>query len=355
MHWNFTRHLNSFLLVFIFVSSLVWGQRGKNYEVLSVAFYNVENLFDTQNDPNTRDDDRTPEGRDRWTEDLYRKKVKNIAKVLSEIGKETTGKPPVVIGLCEVENREVIEDLINTAVLKPYNYGVVHVDSPDERGIDVALIYQKNHFLPISFTSHALKLFDKEKGTRDYTRDQLLVYGLLEKEPLHIMIHHWPSRNGGQQRSEPNRLKAAALNKHVVDSILRQNPKSNIINMGDFNDGPSNKSLSEVLKTSDDKRTVFKKNLLYDPFRIYHKKGMGTYCYRGNWNVLDQIHVSGGLLKTKKREWQFWKAGIFNKAYLVNKEGRYKGYPFRSFAGGRFLGGYSDHFPVYAYLIREAD
>lgn len=339
-------------LFLLFVSTFVFGQGNKNYEVLTVAFYNVENLFDTLNDPNTKDDARTPEGRDRWTEDIYALKVKNTAKVLAEIGRETTNQPPAVIGLCEVENRQVIVDVLNDPLLKPYNYGIVHIDSPDERGIDVALIYQKKHFLPISFKNHALRLFDKD-GTRDYTRDQLLVYGMLEKEPVYVLVHHWPSRSGGQKRSEPNRIDAAALNKKLVDSVLQQNPKAKIINMGDFNDDPTNTSVADVLQTTDKKRKALKNKLLYTPMMAFYKQGIGTYCYRGNWNVLDQIHVSGGLLKDKKNGWKFWKAGIYNKPYLINKEGRYKGYPFRSFAGGRFLSGYSDHFAVYAYLIRE--
>ena len=340
--------------VYFFFTAFVWGQNGKNYEVISVAFYNVENLFDTLNDPLTRDDDRTPEGRDRWTEAIYQQKVKNMAKVLSEIGQEMTQQPPAVIGLCEVENRGVIEALLKDPLLKPYNYGIVHFDSPDERGIDVALIYQKKHFLPLRFKNHALRLYNK-KGARKYTRDQLLVYGLLKEEPVYFLVHHWPSRSGGQKRSEPNRIKAAALNKKVVDSVLGINPNANIINMGDFNDDPTNKSLAEVLKTTHKKRRVYKNKLLYNPMMAFYKQGVGTACHRDTWNVLDQIHVSGGLLKASPHEWQFWKAGIFSKPYLINKEGPYKGYPFRSFAGGRFLGGYSDHFPVYAYLIREAD
>lgn len=348
------RYFKRVVLLFVFASSLVWGQSNKNYEVLSVAFYNVENLFDTLNDPYTRDDDRTPEGRDRWTEAIYQKKVRNMARVLSEIGRDTTQKPPAVIGLCEVENRRVIEDLLNGPALKPYNYGVVHFDSPDERGIDVALIYQKKHFLPVTFKKHALRLYNK-KGVRDYTRDQLLVYGLLEKEPVYFMVHHWPSRSGGQKRSEPYRLKAAALNKKIVDSILRQNPAANIVNMGDFNDNPTNKSIAEVLKATTKKRKVFKNKVLYNPMMTFYKQGVGTACHRDTWSVIDQIHVSAGLLKAGNTEWKFWKAGIYNKPFLITKKGRYKGYPFRSFSGGRFLGGYSDHFPVYAYLIREAD
>ena len=344
-----------FLLLYYCCVSIAWGQvKDTTYEVLTVAFYNVENLFDTLNDPNTKDDDRTPEGRDRWTEDIYALKVKNTAKVLAEIGRETTNQPPAVIGLCEVENRQVIVDVLNDPQLKPYNYGIVHVDSPDERGIDVALIYQKKYFLPIAFKNHALRLYEKD-GTRNYTRDQLLVYGMMAKEPIYFLVHHWPSRSGGQKRSEPNRIDAAALNKKLVDSVLRQNPTAKIVSMGDFNDDPVNKSIADVLQATDNKRRVFKNKVLYNPMMAFYKKGIGTSCHRDTWHVLDQIHVSGGLLKTKKNGWQFWKAGIYNKPYLINKEGRYKGYPFRSFTSGRFTGGYSDHFPVYAYLIREVD
>lgn len=323
------------------------------YEVATVAFYNVENLFDTLDNPHTRDDSRTPTGRDRWTVDVYQKKVVNTANVLAQIGRDVAQKPPVVIGLCEVENRLVVEDVISSTALKPFDYGIIHFDSPDERGIDVALIYQKNHFLPLAFKNHTLRLYDDD-GERDYTRDQLLVYGLLEKEPFYFLVNHWPSRSGGQKRSEPNRMDAAALNKKLVDSILHENPSAKIINMGDFNDDPINKSLVEVLEATAKKNRAVKNNTLYNPMMTFYKQGVGTSSHRDTWHVLDQIHVSGGLLNTTPSAWRFWKAGIYNKPYLINKEGRFKGYPFRSFSNGRFTGGYSDHFPVYAYLLRQA-
>lgn len=333
--------------------AIAWGQeKNTAYEVVSVAFYNLENLFDTLNDPKTNDDSRTPEGRDRWTVEVYEKKVANMAAVLAQIGTEITHQPPVVIGLCEVENRQVVKDLISSPVLKPFDYGIIHYDSPDERGIDVTLIYQKKHFLPLSFKRHALRLYDKN-GERDFTRDQLLVYGLLEKDPLYFLVHHWPSRSGGQKRSEPNRMDAAALNKRVVDSVLQKQPTAKIINMGDFNDDPTNKSLLEVLKASSKKKEAIREKRLYNPMTAFYKRGIGTSCHRDTWHVLDQIQLSPGLLENDKSEWQFWKAGIYNKPFLITKTGRYKGYPFRSFTGGRFTGGYSDHFPVYAYLIRE--
>ena len=339
-----------FLLFFVGACFIFCQQNDKKYEVLSVAFYNVENLFDTLNNPNTRDDDRTPTGRDRWTKAVYHKKVVNVAQVLATIGRETANHPPAIIGLCEVENRQVVQDVIESAALKPFDYGIIHFDSPDERGIDVALIYQKNRFLPLSFKNYGLRLYDAD-GERDYTRDQLLVHGLLEKEPFYFIVNHWPSRSGVQNRSEPARLEAAALNKKIADSILHQNPAAKIINMGDFNDDPTNKSIAEVFKAVGKKNMALKKNNFYNPMYSFYKKGLGTSSYRDRWHVLDQMHVSAGLLK--KKGWRFWKAGIYNKPFLIKKTGPYKGYPFRSFSSGRFTGGYSDHFPVYAYLIRE--
>lgn len=350
------RYLRFYLVCFSCCWAVfVWGQdKTARYEVLTVAFYNVENLFDTHNDPNTRDDDRTPEGRDRWTEDLYQKKVANIAFVLAQIGRETTQEAPAIIGLCEVENRAVLEDLVQEPALRPYDYGIILMDSPDERGIDVALLYQKKRFLPIAFKNYELRLY-RENGERDFTRDHLLVHGLLEKEPMYFIVNHWPSRSGGQKRSEPGREKAAALTKKLADSILEQHPKAKLINMGDFNDDPVDKSLAEVLQATDNKKLAIRKKRLFNPMMAFYSQGVGTSCYRGTWNVLDQMHISAGLLRKKSDGWQFWKAGIYNKPFLINQEGRYKGYPYRSFAGGRFLGGYSDHFPVYSYLVRNVN
>lgn len=339
----------SFLLITGLLSAQAPGK--KTFNIHTVAFYNVENLFDTINDPKTFDDDRTPKGRDRWTAKIYQKKVSSMAKVIAGIGKQISQSSPTLVGLCEVENRKVVEDLIADPQLVSSNYGIVHIDSPDERGIDVALLFKKNHFVPTSYYNHPLYLYN-DNGKRDYTRDQLLVTGLLDGEEIHLIVNHWPSRSGGQARSEPKRIKAAELNKKIIDSLLKQNRKAKIIDMGDFNDTPSNKSLKETLQTVA-KRNRTKTKQMFNPMESMEKKGLGTSAYRDSWFLLDQIFVSGSLLKKSPSSWYFWKAGIYNPPFLFNQKGRYKGYPFRSFAG-TYLNGYSDHFPVYIYLLREA-
>ena len=345
------KHFYRFL-PFLFFTGLLIAQppAKKSFNIHTVAFYNVENLFDTINDPNTFDDDRTPKGRDRWTTKIYNKKVSSMAKVIAGIGKEATQSSPTLVGLSEVENRKVVEDLIADPQLRASNYGIVHFDSPDERGIDVALLFKKNHFVPTSFYNHPLYLYN-DNGKRDYTRDQLLVTGFLDGEEIHIIVNHWPSRSGGQARSEPKRIKAAELNKKIIDSLLKQNRKAKIIDMGDFNDTPSDASIKKTLQTAADRKKT-KRKQLYNPMEAMEKKGLGTSAYRDSWFLLDQIFVSGSLLQKNPSSWYFWKAGIYNPSYLINSKGRYKGYPYRSFAGS-YLGGYSDHFPVYVYLLRE--
>ena len=325
----------------------------KNIEVLTVAFYNVENLFDTINDTTIRDE-ASPimEMNENVRSSVYEKKLNNISAVIADIGRDLTKRPPVIVGLCEVENRKVVEDLVKTEILKNYNYGIIHFDSPDERGIDVSLIYQQLFFTPKNLKSYSLKLYDSD-GDRDFTRDQLLVNGDLLGEEINFLVHHWPSRSGGQKTSEPKRIEAAKLNKKIIDSLINLDYNSKIINMGDFNDDPVNRSISQILDVKQKIMSSNFSNYMYNTMSPFFKNGIGTSAYRNNWNVLDQIHVSSSLLNKENKGWLFWKANIFNKPFLINKEGRYKGYPFRSFAGGKFLGGYSDHFPVYLYLFRE--
>lgn len=343
----------SFLFTIFFISStFLIGQSDskKNFLVNTIAFYNVENLFDTINDPKTWDDDRTPKGRDRWTSVIYEKKLKNIAKVIAEIGFDLTNQAPSVIGLCEIENRRVLEDLIKTESLIKENYQIIHYDSPDERGIDVAMLFKQNRFNVSSSKTYPLYLKRKD-GSRDYTRDHLLVSGFLDKDPIHFIINHWPSRSGGQMRSEPSRILAGKLNKKIIDSILQSNPKANIISMGDFNDNPSDKSIKPILNTIF-KKSKIKEGQLFNPMEELYRKGYGSYRYRDKWDMIDQFLLSKNLVDNKNGLF-FLKASVFNKKYLINPSGKYEGYPFKSFAGGKFLNGYSDHFPIYLYLAKE--
>lgn len=341
-------------ILFFFTAALhfyVFSQERK-YAVEAIAFYNVENLFDHYDDPKTSDDDRTPTGRDKWTEEIFEKKLTNTAKVIADIGTDVTGGAPAIIGLSEVENRFVIERLVKHPLLRKYNYGIAHFESPDERGIDVCLLFQKSKFTLLRAKKHFLSLFDSD-GDRDFTRDQLVVSGLLGNELLYLIIHHWPSRSGGQVRSEPKRIAAGELNRKTVDSIRAINPNAKIINMGDFNDDPTDKSVVQALGAVGNRDEIATQTTFYNPMMSFYNRGIGTSCYRDKWNVLDQVHISPSLLVESKKNWYFWKAGIFNPRYLYNKSGRYKGYPFRSFAGGKYTGGYSDHFPVYALLIKK--
>ena len=340
-----------FLLALLLLQQLGLTQQKGAYRVRTIAFYNVENLFDTTNDSLIFDDERTPKGSYQWTEKRYRKKITHISKVLSEIGFRTTKTSPDVIGLCEVENRKVLEDLVNHAYLRESKYGILHEDSPDERGIDVALLYKEAAFLPISFQSRRLVLMD-EAGHRDYTRDQLVVEGLLDEEKMYFIVNHWPSRSGGELRSRPNRIAAARLNKRIIDSIRRLDVNAKIISMGDLNDDPGSASLKKVLKTKG-KLNHGDSLRLFNPMEKLYRKGLGTLAYRDKWNLFDQFILTPNLLYGERTQFVFWKAAIFTPAYLIHMEGRYKGYPFRTYVGTTYQGGYADHFPVYFYLIRQ--
>jgi len=318
-----------------------------------VAFYNLENLFDTVNDSLTFDDDRTPTGKDNWTKERYSQKIDNMSKVLSEIGSTNAQNSPDIIGICELDNIQVIKDLINHPNLWEKDYGIIHFDSPDERGIDVALLYKKAAFLPTSFSSLRLMLTNRD-DFRDYTRDQLVVGGIMDGEEIHFIVNHWPSRSGGEARSKPNRIEAARLNRKIIDSISKFNPEAKIISMGDFNDDPIDDSLKKILKTKG-KVAELEPNDLYNPMEMLFKKGLGSLAYRDRWNLFDQIYFTANIVQKSTGKYHFWKAGVYSPAYLIDKKGQYKGYPLRTYAGGSYIGGYSDHFPVYIHLIKEVD
>ncbi|WGK65997.1 endonuclease/exonuclease/phosphatase family protein [Croceiramulus getboli] len=331
------------------------AQESKNYKIHTLAFYNVENLFDPANDPYTFDDDRTPEGADRWTEERYNQKIKQLAEVIGQIGLETTGNAPILIGLAEVENRTVLQDLINSSPLAKYGYRIVHQDSPDRRGIDVALIYQSRFFRLKHAQWHPLVLYRKdEPDRRIYTRDQLVVGGYLEEEEFAIIVNHWPSRSGGEALTQPRRMAAARLNRRLIDSLQHLNPYLKITTMGDFNDDPSDKSIRKELRAKG-KRDQVSDLGLYNPMAALHQQGLGTLAFRDSWNLFDQIMVSETLIQANYDSFRLFKAGIYNPNRLTYRSGRYQGYPWRTYAGGVYSGGISDHFPVYAYLIKLQD
>ena len=329
------------------------AQEKRNFKIHTIAFYNVENLFDTINDIN-KNDEASPIMEIKFNRsEIYKKKVENMAQVIADIGTDLINKSPSIVGLSEVENRNVIEDLINHEYLSNEDYKIVHYDSPDERGIDVGLIYNNNVFKVNSTKSHELIIYDNKSSKRNYTRDQLVVSGLLDNELIHIIVNHWPSRSGGEERSRAGRMAAAELNKKIIDSLQNKYKNAKIITMGDFNDDPHDDSMKKILNAKKYIEDV-KTNGIYNPMEvILSDQGIGSNAYRDVWQLFDQILVTEPFLNKKYDSYQFYKAGIFNKSYLINKAGRYKGYPFRSFSWGSFTGGYSDHLPPYIYLIKE--
>jgi len=340
-------------LLLAIISLNTVAQEKRNFKIHTIAFYNVENLFDTINDIN-KNDEASPIMEIKFNRsEIYKKKVKNMASVIADIGSDLVNKSPSIVGLSEVENRNVIEDLLNTKHLLNKNYDIVHYDSPDERGIDVGLIYNKDVFKVNSTKSHELIIYDNNSSKRNYTRDQLVVSGLLDNELIHIIVNHWPSRSGGEERSRAGRMAAAELNKKIIDSLQNKYKNAKIITMGDFNDDPHDDSMKKILNAKKHIEDV-KTNGIYNPMEvILSDQGIGSNAYRDVWQLFDQILVTEPFLNKKYDSYQFYKAGIFNKSYLINKAGRYKGYPFRSFSWGSFTDGYSDHLPPYIYLIKE--
>ncbi len=334
----------------LFLSLHLFAQKGE-FKIAAIGFYNLENLFDTIDSPTTNDADFLPGGRLHWNSEKYWSKQGNLAKVISQLGTERTPDGLALLGVCEIENRSVLEDLVAQPLLKSRNYQIVHYESPDERGIDVGLLYQPKYFTVTGSKSIPVYLFEKDSA-RDYTRDVLYVSGQFDGEPLHVLVNHWPSRSGGESASAWRRAEAARMCRQVVDSLTALDPNAKIIVMGDLNDDPNNKSLTQVLRAvrSTDK---MKAGEMYNPMYDLFMTGEGTLAYRDAWNLFDQMVLSRGLVWKKAGGWQFFKPVVFRRPWLFQEEGAFRGYPLRTFVGDIFLNGYSDHLPVYTLLIKK--
>ncbi len=305
----------------------------------TIAFYNLENLFDVKDDKNTLDDDFTPDGFKKWNEAKYFKKLYKLSTAISNVGYHKNGKSPAIVGLAEVENKEVVRDLINSKHLQKKGFDFVHYDSPDERGIDVALIYQKKFFEVTHSEVVPLFLYD-DKGTRDYTRDILHVEGLLNNERIHILVNHWPSRRKGVDETSKKRIEAASVVQSILNKIKAEEGDPGFIIMGDFNDDPHSESIKNHLLTSD----------LYNPMERLISNQRGSLSYNFKWNLFDQIIFSNNFFQFENGTHQFAHADIFDERFLAEWKGKYKNNPFRTYSGRKYLGGYSDHFPVYIQL-----
>lgn len=343
------KHILLLLLFLVFLNTL--SAQDTKYKVGAIGFYNLENLFDTLDTPDVRDTEFTPDGSKGYTTEVYRKKLNSLAKVISQVGTEMTPDGLSILGVSEIENRSVLEDLVKENVITDRRYQIVHYDSPDKRGIDVGLLYNPKYFTVEKSRAIPLMIYD-DAGERKFTRDVLHVEGLYDGEKLHIFVNHWPSRRGGEKVSAPGRKAAARLNKTVIDSLQANDPMAKIIIMGDLNDNPTNESVTKILDAKK-KREATKKTGIYNPYIKLYQNGGGSNAWRDTWSLFDQIMVSGGLINGEAKEtWQFYQAKVYNASYLVQKSGRYKGYPLRTFVGDTYQGGYSDHFPSYIYLLK---
>ena len=252
----------------------------------------------------------TPKGKNRWTSERYKEKLVNMSKVIADLGTEITPDGLAILGVSEIENKSVLEDLVKTEKLKKRGYEIVHYDSPDLRGIDVGLIYNPTYFTVTSSRSISLRSID----TTFYTRDQLLVSGMLNGEKTHVIVTHWPSRRGGEKRSRPRREAAADLGKIIIDSLQIIDPNAKIIYMGDLNDDPTDSSVKKHLKGVAKEENV-KKDDMFNALEVYYKKGIGTLAYRDAWNLFDQILITPSLLGKDYSSYKYYKAKIFSKTY----------------------------------------
>ncbi|QWX83739.1 endonuclease [Cellulophaga sp. HaHaR_3_176] len=314
-------------------------KKKSNNSLFTIAFYNLENLFDTIDHPKKLDGDFTPNGKLNWTPQRYKSKLNKLGSTIAKIGFKKAGKTPAIIGVCEVENKTVVKDLIANEALKKAKYSFVHYDSPDERGIGNALIYDDRYFKVISSEPIPLLVYNLD-GNQDMTRDILYVHGELNGEKVHVFVNHWPSKRDGGAETEYKRIKASETILNYMSSIEENHASPNYIIMGDFNDGPKSKSIKKLVKSKG----------LYNPMEKLLTPKRGSANYKFNWMLFDQIIISHSFLNYEKKTHSYDTSNIFDEHFLTEFKGKFKGSPFRTYVGRRYLGGYSDHFPVYLQL-----
>lgn len=329
-----------------------------------LGFYNVENLFDTYHDDGKNDYEFLPDGKNKWTEPKYEKKLHNIATVIRAMADENKAYH-AVLGLSEVENRHVLEDLVNQPEIEAANYHIVHYDGPDRRGVDVALLYRPEYFtveesksIPFDFNSKTIN-FAMDKEGQDYfrTRDILMVRGLLDGEMFAFFVAHLPSRIGGKGQDLRSRG-AEIIYEHSLE-LMKQYPGIKIMVMGDMNDNPTDESMVKYMHGKETIAEVGKYDF-FSPFLSMLKAGYGSLAYRGTWNIYDIILVNEamanapkGTLKIQPIVKKKYYGRVFSQPFMTQQEGQYKGTPFRTFSNGTFIGGYSDHYPTYIIVSNK--
>ena len=356
------------------LSSFTAPQQGeKRYALYGVAFYNLENLFDTLHDAGKNDYEFLPDGRNKWGKMKYEAKLHNMSRVLSELCTDKLPAGPAVIGVSEIENRNVLEDLLKQPALQKRGWQIVHYDGPDRRGVECAFFYNPRLFTLES--SMLVPYYYKDKNQPDVdlgfyvdehkqvhaytelkgdtthiTRGFLVMSGKLAGEKFHFIVNHWPSRAAGSEARERAGEQVYALK----EALMQQDPGAKVVIMGDMNDDPANKSMTRSLQCKHKKQDIKADNDLFNPWwDMLYKVGQGTLLYDGKWNLFDQIVFSGNLLGSDRKTLKFYKNEVFMRDYLFQQEGRYKGNTLRTHAGGAWLNGYSDHLPTYIYLVKE--
>ncbi len=305
----------------------------------TIAFYNTENLFDVLVDDKTNDNDFLPMSAKNWTKKRYERKIHKLGSVISKIGFACAQKPPVLIGLAEVENDAVLKDLIQSEDLKNYNYGFIHYNSLDERGIDVALLYNKDEFKVEDSKAFPIYI-EEESGNRDFTRDILWVAGHLNGKKIHVLTNHWPSRHEGRDETDFKRVIAATQLTEIISSLKKVNMNAQIIVLGDFNDNPNSLSIMNLKKD----------NGLFNTMESVWSYSRGSVNHNFAWILFDQILLTPNFLEQGNSSFKFLNADIFDEKFLTQHDGKYKGQPYRTYVGKKYKGGFSDHFPVYIQI-----
>lgn len=339
------------VLLFVIASTAYQDANAQATQRFGIAFYNLENLFDTiPNNPLGRDDEFTPNGKNQWGSKKYWNKISNMANAISKMTDPKTGLPPAIIGVSEIENESVLKDLVKADPIKRWMLQICHHDSPDRRGVDVGLLYNPRFFRVLDVTNHRLKIPNYESFR---TRDQMCVTGILAGDTISVIVGHWPSRLGGQEQSSYLREAAAQLSKDIADSIWAIRPNQGVIIMGDLNDDPQDKSCAKVIGAQKDSKDV-EPHGFYNPWWKKLDNGIGTLAYKGSWNLFDQIIVSGTLLghNSGAAKLHYLSSKVLNFEFLKDTNGQRQGYPLRTHSGGVWLNGYSDHFPVQLFIGR---
>lgn len=334
-------------LTLLLVSGVATAKKQKKLTDYAIGFYNLENLFDTIHDEGKNDFEFMPEGSYQWTSEKYRNKLRNMARVLSDLGTDRLPMGCAAIGVAEVENVKCLTDLCNEPLLKARNYQFIHVEGPDQRGIDCGLLYNPALF-SVRDVCLVPYIYTRPEDAGRATRGFLVVSGTLAREHVTIIVNHLPSRGAPSIAREDG----GSQLKVVVDSLVKDDPQVKLFVMGDMNDDPQDASMAKCLGAKREVSEV-EEGGLYNPWWNVLASGNGTLTFEGAWNLFDQIIVSKTLLQPQEGTLRYDDCQIFRHDYLIQQDGLYKGSPLRTHAGGKWLNGYSDHLPTVVYLKKD--